>query len=96
VSILERKKQPFTLPVDAMMRSGLPLYKFAQEVLEPETLRKMNIFNPVSVDKLLAAQASAPSGRNAMAIWSLLIFQLWYSQFRVTTGSSKTYQFQEG
>jgi asparagine synthase (glutamine-hydrolysing) len=95
-SILERKKQPFTLPIDAMMRTGMPLYRYAREVLEYDTLREQNIFNPEAVEKLLAVQAANPNSRTALAIWSLLIFQLWCAQYRVTMGSAKPYQFQEG
>ncbi len=93
-AILNRKKQPFTLPIDAMMRKGLPLYEAVERVLDGETLRRHNLFNPAAVEKLLRKQATQPDGKTALALWSLVIFQLWIDQYHVHIGASKQYQFE--
>ncbi|MFD0589453.1 asparagine synthase (glutamine-hydrolyzing) [Paenibacillus sp. GCM10027627] len=93
-SILTRKKQPFTLPIDAMMRKGLPLYTAVERILDPETLRRHNLFSGAAVEKLLRKQATQPDGKTALALWSLVIFQLWINQYKVAIGASKQYQFE--
>ncbi|GGG65594.1 asparagine synthase (glutamine-hydrolyzing) [Paenibacillus radicis (ex Gao et al. 2016)] len=93
-AILNRKKQPFTLPIDAMMRKGLPLYEAVERVLDRDTLRRHNLFSPAAVEKLLHKQATQPDGKTALTLWSLVIFQLWISQYQVQIGSSKQYQFE--
>ncbi|MFF2480347.1 asparagine synthase (glutamine-hydrolyzing) [Paenibacillus sp. NPDC058071] len=93
-AILNRKKQPFTLPIDAMMRKGLPLYEAVQRVLDRDTLRRQNLFSPAAVERLLHKQATQPDGKTALTLWSLVIFQLWISQYQVHIGASKQYQFE--
>ncbi|RJX39874.1 asparagine synthase (glutamine-hydrolyzing) [Paenibacillus pinisoli] len=93
-AILNRKKQPFTLPIDAMMRKGLPLYEAVERVLDRDTLRRQNLFSPAAVEKLLRKQATQPDGKIALTLWSLVIFQLWINQYHVHIGASKQYQFE--
>ncbi|WP_277958749.1 asparagine synthase (glutamine-hydrolyzing) [Bacillus cereus group sp. BfR-BA-01331] len=89
-SVLNRKKQPFTLPIDAMMRQGLPLFDFVKNTLNSNTIRKQNIFKPEMVEKLLSIQATKPNGKTALALWSLMIFQLWMEQFNVSISPEDT------
>ncbi|MFF2885894.1 asparagine synthase (glutamine-hydrolyzing) [Paenibacillus sp. NPDC057967] len=93
-AILNRKKQPFTLPIDAMMRKGLPLYETVERVLDGETLRRHNLFSPAAVERLLRKQETQPDGKTALTLWSLVIFQLWINQYQVHIGASKQYQFE--
>ncbi|MEC0232178.1 asparagine synthase (glutamine-hydrolyzing) [Paenibacillus alba] len=93
-SILTRNKQPFTLPIDAMMRKGLPLFAAIEQALDQETIRRQNVFNPKAIEKLLQRQATAPNGKTALTLWSLAIFQLWLDQFQISISSSKQYQFE--
>ncbi|MBH5318739.1 asparagine synthase (glutamine-hydrolyzing) [Paenibacillus sp. GSMTC-2017] len=93
-SILHRKKQPFTLPIDAMMRKGLPLYDAVARILDGDTLRRHNLFSYEAVEKLLRKQAIQPDGKTALTLWSLVIFQLWINHNGVAIGSSKQYQFE--
>ncbi len=80
-SVLDRPKQPFTLPIAAMLRPGAPLMSFAQELLAPAALARQGLLDPAAVRDLLAAQAAEPSGPRALAVWALMVFQLWAAQF---------------
>ncbi|WP_367140250.1 MULTISPECIES: asparagine synthase (glutamine-hydrolyzing) [Streptomyces] len=80
-SVLNRPKQPFTLPVTAMLRPGQPLMEFARDILSPETLRRRGQLDPHQVDALFRTQATAPNDPAAMAIWSLMVHELWLQQF---------------
>lgn len=91
-SIMNRKKQPFTLPINEMMRPGLPLYDFIKNTLDYGTISKNNIFNFKKIEKLLHLQGTNPSDKTALALWSIMIFQLWIEQYQVSIGSSKSIQ----
>lgn len=80
-AVLARPKQPFTLPIAAMLQPGQALFEYAHEVLETVNLRRHAMLEPAAVRRLLREQAVRPSERAALAIWSLLIFELWLEQF---------------
>lgn len=80
-SVLNRPKQPFTLPIVAMLADGQPLMSFARDVLAPSVLRRAGLLDPAAVDALLTEQASAPSDRAAAAVWALMVYTLWLDQF---------------
>ncbi|MDQ2836481.1 MAG: asparagine synthase (glutamine-hydrolyzing) [Actinomycetota bacterium] len=75
-SVLDRKKQPFTLPVGAMLRTGEPLFDFTREQLSySESL--YDYLDRPSVLGLLAEQAEQPSDAVAKSLWAILILDLW-------------------
>ncbi|MEV0641272.1 asparagine synthase (glutamine-hydrolyzing) [Streptomyces sp. NPDC050619] len=80
-SVLNRPKQPFTLPVTAMLRPGQPLMDFARDALSADRLRSRGQLDPRRVDALFETQAGAPNDQAAMAIWSLMVHELWLEQF---------------
>ncbi|MET9689989.1 asparagine synthase (glutamine-hydrolyzing) [Streptomyces sp. NPDC006514] len=80
-SVLDRPKQPFTLPITAMLAPGQPLMAFARDLLAKDRLARRGLLDPVRVDDLLHRQAEHPSARAALAIWSLLVHELWLDQF---------------
>ncbi|MFJ8621312.1 asparagine synthase (glutamine-hydrolyzing) [Kitasatospora sp. NPDC093550] len=85
-SVLDRPKQPFTLPITAMIAPGGALYGFARDVLSPAALRCQGLVEPARVDRLFDEQATRPSDRSALALWSLMIHQLWIEQFCAAPG----------
>lgn len=87
-SVLERPKQPFTLPITAMLHDGQPLMTFARDVLSTAQLRRDGLLDPRAVHRLLAEQASRPSEQAALAVWSLLIYTLWTMQFGVVSSGA--------
>ncbi|MFG2843035.1 asparagine synthase (glutamine-hydrolyzing) [Kitasatospora sp. NPDC048296] len=76
-SVLRRPKQPFTLPVTAMLAPGQPLTAFARDVLAPERVRRDGRLRPDRVTALLDRQSAAPDDTTARAVWALLVHQLW-------------------
>ncbi|WP_042441978.1 asparagine synthase (glutamine-hydrolyzing) [Streptacidiphilus jiangxiensis] len=82
-SVLDRPKQPFTLPVTAMLAPGTPLWAFTREVLSPARLRTGGLLDPAAVERLLRAQQTRPADCLALATWSLLMFELWREEFAV-------------
>ncbi|MFF7359456.1 asparagine synthase (glutamine-hydrolyzing) [Streptomyces sp. NPDC008125] len=89
-SVLARPKQPFTLPIAAMLVPGTAVHTFARDLLEPARLRRHALLDPVAVDRLFAEQAARPNDRSALALWSLLVHELWLEQFAPATGSGAT------
>ncbi|WP_055557031.1 asparagine synthase (glutamine-hydrolyzing) [Streptomyces sp. NBRC 110028] len=78
--VRNRPKQPFTLPITAMLAPGTALFAHAQEVLAPAELRTGGALDPGGVTALLRRQALAPDAGSALAIWSLMVFELWRRQ----------------
>ncbi|MEW2621374.1 asparagine synthase (glutamine-hydrolyzing) [Streptomyces sp. NPDC048106] len=80
-AVLGRPKQPFTLPVTAMLRPGTPLFSHARDVLSTARLRRAGQLDAARVQRLFTEQAETPSNRAALAIWALLVHQLWLDHF---------------
>jgi asparagine synthase (glutamine-hydrolysing) len=76
-SVLGRPKQPFTLPIAAMLAPGWPLWDFAQDLLASTRLRAAGQVKPHAVRALFAAQASRPDSATALTIWALSLYELW-------------------
>lgn len=84
-SVIDRPKQPFTLPVTAMLSPGSPLTAYARELLSPGRLRAAGLLDPAAVGVLFKAQRERPADGTALAIWALMVFELWREQFAVAT-----------
>jgi asparagine synthase (glutamine-hydrolysing) len=76
-AILTRPKQPFTLPVAAMLAPGSALMAFTTEVLTSDAVRQDGKLDPDAVRRLLVARISRPTAANALAVWALLIYAVW-------------------
>lgn len=76
-SVLSRPKQPFTLPVTAMLRAGGPLYDFVREILSTNDVGAAGQLDPLAVKQLLAAHERRATDVTAMALWTLMILQVW-------------------
>jgi asparagine synthase (glutamine-hydrolysing) len=89
-SVLTRPKQPFTLPINAMLHRGSPLMAYAEDMLHPARINRRGLLDGRAVRRLLATQLERPSDAVAMAIWSLLIFETWADQFCVSSASARS------
>lgn len=78
--VLSRPKQPFTLPIAAMLAPGWPVWEFALDMLGSDRLRRDGQIRPDRVQALLASQAARPAGPTALAIWALVVYQVWCEQ----------------
>lgn len=91
-SVLRRPKQPFTLPITAMLRRGEALWDFARDVLAPSALRAGGQLEPAAVNRLIDHHAERPADATALAIWSLTVHQIWREQIGTLTSHDRVYQ----
>ncbi|RJO73390.1 hypothetical protein D5S18_19355 [Nocardia panacis] len=75
-SIIDRDKQPFTLPITAMMAQGQPLHDMVGDLVLPAA-HCGNLFNAVHVKSLFERQTSRPTNQTAELLWSILILERW-------------------
>lgn len=80
-SILTRPKQPFTLPIEAMLAPGQALWTCARDTLSTSTLLADGRLRADAVQQLFRVQAERPSKQASLAIWSLMVHQLWRQEF---------------
>lgn len=80
-AVLDRPKQPFTLPVGAMLRPGWPVWDYARDMLTADRLRAAGQVDPGAVDALFARHANAPDDTVALTLWALLVHEVWREQF---------------
>ncbi|MBT2443648.1 asparagine synthase (glutamine-hydrolyzing) [Streptomyces sp. ISL-36] len=76
-SVLGRPKQPFTLPIAAMLAPGGPLLDTVRELLSPARLVLGGKVRADRVRKLLSRHLERPSQRDALALWGLAVHELW-------------------
>ncbi|MFE7513332.1 asparagine synthase (glutamine-hydrolyzing), partial [Streptomyces sp. NPDC057540] len=76
-SVLNRPKQPFTLPVAAMLAPGGPLLDLVRELLSPARLVLGGKIRADRVAKLLAGHLERPTPQAALTLWSLAVHELW-------------------
>ncbi|WP_327296752.1 MULTISPECIES: asparagine synthase (glutamine-hydrolyzing) [unclassified Streptomyces] len=84
-AVHERVKQPFTLPVTAMIAPGSPLWEMARDTLATSRLRSAGRLDPNAVDALFETQAQRPDDTTALTIWALMTHEVWRDQFQGTT-----------
>ena len=80
-SVLNRPKQPFTLPITAMLAPGQRLWAMARDALSPQALRADGRLRPEVVSALFAEQEARPSDGTSLALWALMSHQLWRGEF---------------
>jgi asparagine synthase (glutamine-hydrolysing) len=79
-TLLDRPKQGFAVPVFKWLKSDL--HYLIDMYLSSDYLIKQQVFNPLSVRKLLqqfiSSDNSFPTGN---FVWNILMFQLWYEKY---------------
>ncbi|MFD0148519.1 asparagine synthase (glutamine-hydrolyzing) [Streptomyces sp. NPDC055721] len=75
--VLRRPKQPFTLPLAAMLAPGSPLLDTVRDLLSPARLVLGGKVRADRVQKLLTRHLECPSHHDALALWSLAVHELW-------------------
>ncbi|MFF5975469.1 asparagine synthase (glutamine-hydrolyzing) [Streptomyces sp. NPDC012769] len=76
-TVLNRPKQPFTLPVAAMIAPGGPLLDTVRELLSPARLVLGGKIRADRVNKLLNRHLERPNQHIALALWALAVHELW-------------------
>lgn len=76
-AVIERPKQPFTLPIAAMMVPGQPLYDLVGDTVLAGSLRSGHVFEQASLRELFTAQTQQPAAQPAELLWSVLVLERW-------------------
>jgi asparagine synthase (glutamine-hydrolysing) len=77
--IVERPKQPFTLPVTAMIRPGEALYDMIGDLLLGPGARCRDYIRQDTVREVFRTQTESPAAHAAELLWSLLVLETWLS-----------------
>ncbi|RKZ15423.1 asparagine synthetase B, partial [bacterium] len=76
--LLYRKKAGFNVPKNVWLRG--PLRELVGDVLSPARLQRHGLLDPAVVARLIQEHQKKRAD-HSFAIWSVLIFQLWYDRF---------------
>lgn len=76
-SILERPKQPFTLPIISLMQRGSPLMNFMKDALFSRHMAEENVFNSKGLQRLVERQETNPCKEAAFTLWALTNYAIW-------------------
>jgi asparagine synthase (glutamine-hydrolysing) len=76
-SILDRPKQPFTLPIIKLMQKGSPFMDFIKDSLCSRRMREDGIFDPKGLSRLVERQETSPSKESSFTLWALANYAVW-------------------
>lgn len=76
-SVLHRQKQPFYLPVGAMLAQLPPLRRYVLDVLTDRSVSERGELNTAAIERLITRHVERPSAQLAQTIWSLLAYGVW-------------------
>lgn len=79
-SILHRPKQPFTLPIAAMLKKGHILFEILNDTLHSDSFKSRGLFNQNKIDKLIDRQVKNSHSNAADLLWSVMVLELWLKQ----------------
>ncbi|MEU1783332.1 asparagine synthase (glutamine-hydrolyzing) [Streptomyces abikoensis] len=79
--VLNRPKQPFTLPITAMLAPGSALWEYARDMLNPGRLKDAGQLDVQAVERLFAVQAERPDDTTSLTLWALLVHEVWRELF---------------
>lgn len=86
-SVLNRPKQPFTLPITQMIRPGEALYDLIGDVLLAPGCHTSDYVDRGVVTELFELQTETRAQHAAEILWSLLVLDLWLSAHTAATPS---------
>lgn len=84
--LTDRPKAGFTVPVGDWLRG--PLRGWAEGLLDHERLRSEGMFHPEPIRQCWSEHLEGRAGR-AEALWNVLMFQAWHSQWQGFANSSE-------
>lgn len=83
-SVVNRPKQPFTLPITAMIKPGEALYDMIGDLLLGPGARCRDYIRRDAVHDLFRTQTESPTAHAAGLLWSLLMLETWLSARSLT------------
>jgi asparagine synthase (glutamine-hydrolysing) len=78
VSVLDRPKEGFIMPVNEWLRGALA--GFAESVLAPARISRHGLWRPEAVRHALLMRSGGGS-RDRDGVWNLVMFQLWWERY---------------
>jgi asparagine synthase (glutamine-hydrolysing) len=72
--LVDRPKAGFDLPIDDWLRG--PLRSWAEDLLQPDRLKRAGLFDPAAVQQVLREHLSRRRNRRDV-LWALLMFEAW-------------------
>jgi len=76
-SIINRPKQPFTLPITAMLNKKHILFQVLNDTLTSQSFINRGFFDYSAIKKLITQQMNEPNNQIADILWSVMILELW-------------------
>ncbi|MFD3872769.1 asparagine synthase (glutamine-hydrolyzing) [Streptomyces sp. NPDC058623] len=83
-SVIDRPKQPFTLPIAAMIKPGEALHELIGDTLLAPGARYRDHVRQDVVRDLFRMQSENPGAHTAEVLWSLLMLETWLSARNLT------------
>jgi asparagine synthase (glutamine-hydrolysing) len=80
VSVLTRSKKGFGIPIAEWLKGRLN--SLMHDLLDTQRLKEQGLFEPEYVNKLMSDHEKGLAS-NHKQLWTLLVFQLWHSNFLV-------------
>ncbi|MBF6546634.1 asparagine synthase (glutamine-hydrolyzing) [Nocardia brasiliensis] len=81
-AVVNRPKQPFTLPLVPMMLRTRALWEFVESTLTDPTVRRDGQLDAVAIEQAMRRFRTKPTGVDAQLLWSLSVHQVWREAFR--------------
>ena len=85
-SILQAKKRGFNVPVASWLRGEL--HDMVADVLSPAALRRVGLFDPTYVQRLIGEHDSMRAD-HSRPLWTLLVFMNWYDMWQQTRAAGR-------
>jgi asparagine synthase (glutamine-hydrolysing) len=85
-SILTAKKRGFNVPVASWLRGEL--HDMVGDVLSPAALRRVGLFDPIYVQRLIREHDSMRTD-HSRPLWTLLVFMNWYDMWQQTRAAGR-------
>lgn len=76
-SIMTRQKQPFTLPIMAMLKKGHILFDLLCDTLHSIAFMGRGLFKKQQIDLMIEKQLNDPDNKTANFLWSIMILECW-------------------
>ncbi|WP_459547508.1 asparagine synthase (glutamine-hydrolyzing) [Nocardia sp. X0981] len=80
-AVLDRQKQPFTLPIAEMLWHVPALFEFVAAVVTDPATKQQGFLDPTACARLLTEFRARPTRTGAQALWSLTVHQVWRNAF---------------
>jgi len=76
--LIDRPKEGFLMPINDWLLNHLRA--FVEELLEPDFLRRQNIFDPDAITAMLS-QHYDQKANHGNRLWNIVMFQIWWNKY---------------